>query len=105
MPCSSMSVNNTLNKLEEKIAEIEFSSENKRDFAEIKKLVRANLNQKDSWDTFIHKFEDVYPNFFEKIKSSFDGLTVNQLKICAYIKVGMDNKEIATVTHTELGSG
>ncbi|MEQ9302360.1 MAG: hypothetical protein RJQ14_00480, partial [Marinoscillum sp.] len=46
----------------------------------------------------------VYPGFFEKIKKDYDDLTLNQLKTAAYIKVGMDNRDIAQVTNVALES-
>ena len=46
----------------------------------------------------------VKTDFYAKLKVDYDGLTLNQLKICAYIKVGMDNRDIATVTNTEMVS-
>jgi len=93
--------NNTLRKLENKLKEVKLVSEYNHELDEVKKLISTNLNDKKSWDNFINKFEGVYPNFFEKLKVNYDGLTLNQLKICAYIKVGMDNKDISEVTHTE----
>jgi len=93
--------NNTLRKLESKLNDVKLVSENNSELDDVKKLINSNLNDKNTWDNFINKFEGVYPNFFEKLKISYDGLTLNQLKICAYIKVGMNNKDIAEATHTE----
>lgn len=96
--------NNTLLKLEDKLSELESDVSSQRDIQVVRKLVQSNLNEKEAWSNFINKFEDVYPNFFEKIKLSYETLTLNQLKICAYIKVGMDNRDIAEITHTEIAS-
>ncbi|MFY0625139.1 MAG: tetratricopeptide repeat protein [Reichenbachiella sp.] len=98
--------NNTLKKLEDKISTLVETSENSQgELKNIKKMIQSNLDhQEDAWDNFMSKFEEVYPKFFEKIKSSFDTLTLNQLKICAYLKVGMDNRDIANVSHIEMDS-
>lgn len=96
--------NNTLRKLESKLNEVKLASEDNNELNDVKKLISSNLNDKNTWENFINKFEGVYPNFFEKLKNSYDGLTLNQLKICAYIKVGMDNKDIAEATHTEVNT-
>jgi tetratricopeptide (TPR) repeat protein len=71
---------------------------------ELQKLVHANLKDDDSWNSFINRFDQVYPGFFEKIKNDYDDLTLNQLKTAAYIKVGMDNRDIAQVTNVALES-
>jgi tetratricopeptide (TPR) repeat protein len=96
--------NNMLVKLEDKLIEIGNSSPNKKEISQLKRLIKSNLNEKEAWSNFINKFGAVYPNFFEKMKSNYDELTLNQLKISAYIKVGMDNGDIAQVTHTEISS-
>lgn len=93
--------NNTLRKLENKLKEVKLDTEANSELDAVKKLINSNLNDKKTWNNFINKFEGVYPNFFENLKTNYDGLTLNQLKICAYIKVGMNNKDIADATHTE----
>lgn len=92
--------NDVLKKLKEKIDARPGSEGSK----EIKKLIESNLALDNSWDNFLTKFEDVYPQFFSKMKVEYESLSVNQLKLCAYIKVGMDNNEISKVTNTEMSS-
>ncbi len=91
--------NDVLKKLKEKI-----ETRGSEDIKEIKKLIESNLALDNSWDNFLTKFEDVYPQFFSKMKVEYESLSVNQLKLCAYIKVGMDNNEISKVTNTEMSS-
>ena len=55
-------------------------------------------------DSFLHKFENVHPQFFDSLKEDNPNLTINDLKLSAYLKIGMSNKEIANVTHLTLGS-
>ena len=45
------------------------------------------------------QFEKVHPRFFEIIRSQFPDLTQHDLRLCAYVKVGMDNKEIAQISN------
>ncbi|MDW3194329.1 MAG: tetratricopeptide repeat protein [Cytophagales bacterium] len=92
--------NEILKKLKEKL-ELKRGEQNTK---EIKKLIESNLALDNSWDSFLTKFEDVYPQFFSKMKVEYEALSVNQLKLCAYIKVGMDNNEISKVTNTEMSS-
>lgn len=72
------------------------------DLKELKKLIRANLNE-ESWKMFMYQFEKVHPSFFDNLKNSFPALTPHDLRICAYIKVGMDNKEIANISNVTHG--
>lgn len=61
-------------------------------------------NGKNSHDFLFH-FENVHPNFFEKLKKlAYPDMTSNELKIAAYIKIGMNNKEIAQMSGIEVGT-
>ncbi len=67
------------------------------DLVEIKKIIKANLSE-ESWSTFMLQFEKVHPSFFSQLKEKFPNLTHHDLRLCAHLKVGMDNKEIAQVS-------
>lgn len=66
---------------------------------DIKKRIRSHLDLDKMWDTLRVHFENVHPGFFEKLKSTYSELTPNDLKMCAYLKIGLGNKEIAQLTN------
>lgn len=80
-------------KLEKNASEI-----NKPIFKELKRLLQNISNAENTWDQFVVQFEKVHPNFFNKLKGQHPQLTINDLKLCAYIRIGLNNKEIATHT-------
>nr|NQU94599.1 tetratricopeptide repeat protein [Bacteroidota bacterium] len=47
------------------------------------------------WDQFKKHFEEVHPRFFKSLSGKFPLLTSNDLKLCAYIRINLNNKEIA----------
>lgn len=96
--------NNILNDLKSKIEGIETVNGAPSDLKEIKRSINNSLSLDGSWDSFLHRFEDVHPQFFDQLKSKNQNLTVNDLKLSAYLKIGMNNKEIANVTFLTLGS-
>lgn len=61
----------------------------------LKKKIREHLDQRDEWQYFKIHFENVNPNFFTKLKEKFPSLSANDLRLCAYIRIGMSTKEIA----------
>lgn len=91
--------NNILKSLEEKLKKMNIDETNTGQVKEIRKLISNNIKKDDSWDSFVHKFEDIHPNFFQKLKEEFLKLTLNELKICGYIKIGMSNPEIMELTN------
>ncbi len=64
----------------------------------IRKIISTNLNE-ESWSVFTYHFEKVHPKFFQALKSNFTSLTQNDLRLCAYVRVGMSNKEIANISN------
>ncbi len=95
-----------LQKIDDKIQVIakEPQSKSTEDLKSLQKLVRSNLNLNGSWDNFLYQFEKIHPGFFSKTRELFPNMTVNDLKVCAYIKIGMDNKTIAQVTNTTVNT-
>lgn len=64
---------------------------------EIDTLIKDNLNIDEEWNEFKMHFEKVHPLFFHKLKQQSKELTENDLRLCAYIKIGMRAKEIAQI--------
>ncbi|MBL0683032.1 tetratricopeptide repeat protein [Aquimarina mytili] len=45
------------------------------------------------WREFFAHFEEVHPNFLDQLKSKY-GITQNDLKICAFLRMNLTNKDI-----------
>jgi DNA-binding NarL/FixJ family response regulator len=61
--------------------------------------VLNNLNQhrigEEYMKVFDVNFEKVHHNFFEKLKEIYPGITQRDLRLCAFVKMNLTNKEIA----------
>ena len=68
-----------------------------KDVSVLKKKIKEHLDQRDEWQYFKIHFENVNPNFFTKLKETFPSLSENDLRLCAYIRIGMSTKEIAQI--------
>ncbi|MEP4092502.1 response regulator [Reichenbachiella sp.] len=64
---------------------------------QIKKRLYHHLELDDSWATFKLHFEEVHPHFFQSLLAKGDDISQKDLKLCAYLKLGMDTKEIANL--------
>ena len=62
---------------------------------ELKSKIKDNISVESDWEIFKLHFEEVHPSFFEELNKNFSMLTQNNLKLCAYIKIGLSNKEIS----------
>lgn len=52
--------------------------------------------QKQDWEEFHEHFVLIHPHFFKDIKSKYQILTEENLRMCAYLRMGMSNSEIAS---------
>ncbi|MTI30079.1 response regulator [Xanthovirga aplysinae] len=70
----------------------------------IKKNLHYHIDADKAWENFLLHFESVHPQFFSGLKQEFPTLTNNELRLSAYIKIGMDNKEMAQISGIGLGT-
>jgi len=64
-------------------------------FQELNTIITAKIKLSDDWEHIKIHFEKVHPDFFSRLKSEFQGLTQNDLKLCAYSKLRFSSKEIS----------
>lgn len=57
------------------------------------------ISEKDSWNDFLQHFEEVHPKFYKKLTEKYTSLTSSELKICAFLKMNLNTKEIAQITN------
>ncbi len=66
----------------------------------LKGLIREidyNINLDKDWDTFKMHFEKVHQGFFTRLKDLYTNLSVDELKLCAYLRINLSSKEIAQI--------
>ena len=61
----------------------------------IRAQLKAHLDADVGWGTFRQAFEQVYPSFFTRLKERHPVLTDYDVRLCAYIVAGADNKQIS----------
>jgi ligand-binding sensor domain-containing protein/DNA-binding CsgD family transcriptional regulator len=72
---------------------------------DIKKAINllAEIERNNSdWDRFAASFDEVNNGFLKKLKARYPVLTVNDLKICAYLQLKMSSKEIAQLLNISI---
>lgn len=57
-----------------------------------------HLETDPAWSEFEMRFQKVHARFYDKLTNEFPTLTTNEMRLCALIKLGMNTKEISTVT-------
>ncbi len=78
-----------LNKTEE------LSSKNKKNLKQLSKQIQEQIDLKSSWKSFRTYFDEVHSGFLSRIEEQYPDISLKDLRLCAYLKLGTDNKEIA----------
>ena len=88
--------NELIQKLKSEVDSINEEMDNKQ-LHNFSKEMKGLTSQFGVWDSFSFHFEQVHPSFFTQLKNTFPNLTQNDFKLSAYIKIGLSNKEIASI--------
>lgn len=62
---------------------------------QVNAIIAGSLDNDDEWSRFKLHFDSVHPHFFVRLKELCPDLTENDLRLCAYISIGMRAKQIA----------
>lgn len=87
-------INEVLLNLKEKVKRLEQNPESlKSRSAEILYAIDSHISSEDN--TFEIQMDELHQEFFKKLKHTFPDLTSNDLRLCAYLKIGFNSKEIS----------
>lgn len=63
------------------------------------KKITSNLQNEEHIQVFEANFERVHHQFFSKLKSTFADLSPKELQLCAFVRMNLTNKEIASISN------
>ena len=72
--------------------------EEKKYFKSILASMDESNKSEEQWKDFEAQFAEVYPGYFQLLLKEIPDLTSIDLKLCAYLKMNMNTKEIAQMT-------
>ena len=88
--------NATLNELTQYIETLESKGAiDGNNGQQLKKHIKSQILADDEWQYFKLHFEKVHPDFFVTLKEQHPNLSETELRLCAYVRIGMSAKEIA----------
>ena len=66
----------------------------------VKSISRSiqRLDNDPAWEEFELRFHEVHNRFYDNLVNQFPSLTTNEVRLCALLKLGMNTKEISSVT-------
>jgi tetratricopeptide (TPR) repeat protein len=63
-----------------------------------------NLEWESNWKEFEVRFTNVHKEFYTHLEENFPDLTPNERKICAFLRLNMSTKDIASLTRQSINS-
>jgi tetratricopeptide (TPR) repeat protein/DNA-binding CsgD family transcriptional regulator len=66
---------------------------------QVRTIIREleSSTSKDAWTEFEIRFQDVHGDFYSRLSKEFPLLSPNELKLCAFLRLNMSSKEIASI--------
>lgn len=68
----------------------------------IQKIIDDGMNDERDWNLFENSFNEAHESFFKKLKANHPDLVPNDLKLCAYLRMNMSSKEMASLLNISL---
>lgn len=72
----------------------------------VQDMVHHLKSQKNSnlWEEFEVHFTNVHPHFYPRLLEQFPGLTPNEKKLCAFLRMNLSSKDMSTITGQSVNS-
>lgn len=97
--------NELLNNLHEELLNVK-DKEGKKlsndQLQKVNKLIHNAKSDERDWDVFEKSFNESHENFFKKLKVDYPTLSPNDLKLCAYLRLNMSSKDIASLINISI---
>ncbi|MGN6394893.1 MAG: triple tyrosine motif-containing protein [Mucilaginibacter sp.] len=97
--------NELLQKISEEILHLKDSSGkhlSEEQLRRIQKVIDEGMSDERDWNIFESSFNEAHENFFKKLKAGHPDLVPNDLKLCAYLRMNMSSKEMASLLNISL---
>ncbi len=59
--------------------------------------INREMDTEQQWEVFEKHFESVHEEFLKRLKEKYPDLTPREMKLCAYLRLNISSKEIATL--------
>lgn len=103
--------NDLLQEIDERLADMasgvghdEAKAQLTRRISELRRVVKSNMSNDDNWDKFEQNFNLVYDNFMVRLSERYPSLKPADKRICAYLRMGLSSKEMASLMNTAVRS-
>ena len=86
--------------IKEKLQEVNRKGKNqetKHTLGQLVKEIDTTLRLQEDWEQFEYHFDKVHGDFLARLKGEFHNLTPNEHKLCAFLRLNLNTKDIANL--------
>lgn len=97
--------NETIVDIVDRLSEIRKTSREEAVQRQLHKLMHAlkkAAGSDEDWDQAMYHFNELHADFFDRLKTAHPELTPKDLRICAYLKMNLSSKEMASLMNISL---
>lgn len=76
--------------------------ETKQALERLVKEIDTTLRLQEDWEQFEYHFNKVHRDFLTRLRTDFPDLSPNEQKLCAFLRLNLNTKEIANLLHISL---
>jgi ligand-binding sensor domain-containing protein/DNA-binding CsgD family transcriptional regulator len=73
-----------------------------KEIGRIVKMMEHDARVDDDWEHFSQNFDQVHSDFLKRLSDKYDHLSPNDYRLCAYLRMNLSSKEIATLMNISL---
>ena len=106
LTCNAMSIirkNETVSEMMEGVEQAIRAGDSVESLHTMFERIR-NGDKDNSWKEFEIRFTQVHKEFYDRLNDRFPDLTPNERKLCAFLRLNMTTKDIASITHQSMHS-
>ena len=95
----TLSENNFLTSIIDELKKVSLNNDSdiRKHISNTIKSINNRLDDSVDWKQFLTIFDELNPDFFEKLNGSKSKLTELEIRVCAMIKFGFNTREIASI--------
>nr|WP_304608469.1 triple tyrosine motif-containing protein [Pontibacter anaerobius] len=95
----------TIGKVRGQLQTVMEQVEDKQALHHLRKVLRSveeDMKVENNWDQFELHFNQLHQNFLKRLRHDFQDLTHRDIKLCAYLRMNLTSKEIASLLNLSL---
>ena len=90
-------IDQSMFELSEDVKHNEPATALQRRIKNIRRSIEMNMGDDKNWQKFEENFNLVYDNFMQRLTEHYPELKMNDRKLCAYLRMDLSSKEIASL--------